>query len=118
MTSLIACLTTGKGGWARVSELMNSMEWEKIYLITNEFGKLNFKSNKSFELIIINPDEPIDEIKSAIILQLKGKIKDLEVALNISSGSGKEHMAIISAILSSGLGLRIVEVENGKMKVV
>ena len=117
MTSLIACLTTGKGGWAHVSELMASTDWEITFLITNDFGVQNFKSTKKFEFIVINPDASLQEIKSSIMVQLKGKIKDLEVAVNLASGSGKEHMALLSAALNLGLGVRIVEVDNGKMVV-
>ncbi len=118
MTSLIACLTTGKGGWAHVSELMASTDWEKTYLITNDFGVQNFKSTKSFEFIVINPDASLADIKEKIMAQLKGKIKDLEVAVNLASGAGKEHMALLSVVLSLGLGARIVEIENGRMIVV
>jgi hypothetical protein len=115
MTSLIACLTTGKGGWAHVSELMASTDWERTYLITNDFGVKNFKSTKKFEFVVIDPDAPLQTIKDAIASQLKGKIKDLEVAVNLASGSGKEHMALLSVALNLGLGVRIVEVDNGRM---
>jgi hypothetical protein len=118
MTSLIACLTTGKGGWAHVSELMASADWEKVYLVTNDFGVKNFKSNRKFEFVVIDPDAPLDAIKNAIINQMKGKIKDLEAAVNLSSGTGKEHMALLSAVLNLGLGMRMVEVTDGKMEVV
>lgn len=117
MTSLIACLTTGKGSWASVNELINSTDWEKIYLITNDFGREKFSTNKNHEFILINPDAQTKEIMTLIQTQLKGKIKDMEVALNLSSGSGKEHMAAISAVLNLGLGVRLVEVKEGKMDV-
>lgn len=117
MTYLIACLTTGKGTWSTVNELMNSEAWEKTFLVTNDFGREKFTSKKPFEFIIINPDSPLKDIKTAIVSQLKGKIKDLEVAVNFSSGSGKEHMALLSAILNLGYGIRIVDVENGKIEV-
>ncbi|MGV8162609.1 MAG: hypothetical protein ACP5N2_04730 [Candidatus Nanoarchaeia archaeon] len=117
MTCLIACLTTGKGTWSTVNDLMNSEAWEKTFLITNDFGKEKFTSKKPFEFIMINPDSSLQEIKNNITLQLKGKIKDLEVAVNLSSGSGKEHMALLSAILSLGYGLRIVDINCGKIEI-
>ena len=40
--------------------------------------------------------------------KLKGKINGTEVALSIASGSGKEHMAIISALLGMPVGVRFV----------
>ena len=39
---------------------------------------------------------------------LSEKIVGTEVALNMISGTGKEHMALLSAVLKSGLGVRIV----------
>ena len=62
------------------------------------------------ELIVINPDDPIKKIISKIKDSLN--IIDTEVALNLSSGSGKEHMALLSAILKSGLGIRLITYET------
>ncbi len=115
MTSLIACLTTGKGSWGAVSELMNSENWDKIFLVTNKFGSEKFTSNKEFHFIIIDSDSEIDEIKRKVISDIKGKIIDTEVAFNMLSGTGKEHMAILSAILNAGYGVRLVTTENKKL---
>ena len=43
-----------------------------------------------------------------VVKQLSGKLKGFEVALNLASGSGKEHMAIISALIKLGVGFRLV----------
>jgi hypothetical protein len=118
MTTLIACLTTGKGSWAQVGDLIKSTEWDKIYLITNDFGKEKFSSSKQVDLILINPDASITEIKQIVYEQLKGKLKETEVALNLISGSGREHMAVLSAVLNLGLGVRLVDVKDGKMEVI
>ena len=115
MTSLIACLTTGKGTWGAVSELMNSTDWNKVFLVTNKFGSEKFTSQKEFEFILVDVDAPLKEIRNSIVSQLKGKIIDTEVAVNIASGTGKEHMAVISAVLNLGLGLRLVHSVEGKM---
>ena len=39
MTELIAFLSTGKGTWANVSGLIKGESWDKVYLLTNDFGK-------------------------------------------------------------------------------
>ncbi len=106
MTSLIACLTTGKGTWSHVAKLIRDHQWDKIYLVTEEFGT-KFQAN-NVEFIIIKSSKPIQEISKDIQKQLKGKINDLEVAVNLISGDGKEHMAIISALIKLGLGIRFV----------
>lgn len=108
MTDLIACLSTGKGTWGHVSRLIADKEWGKIILITNEFGKENFTAEKPSEMIIVDSRQGIKEIVSEIQSKLKGKISGTEVALNLVSGTGKEHMAIISAILKLGLGIRLI----------
>ena len=60
---------------------------------------------KDFEFIEITQSRIVD-LKEEILNKLKGKIKGTEVALTIASGEGKEHMALISAILSLPAGIR------------
>ena len=114
MTDLIACLTTGKGTWIEVLKVINSEEWEHIFLITNNFGKEKFKHDKA-ELIVIN-DSTITNMSKQIYENLKSKIKFNDVAVNLISGTGKEHMALITAVLKLGVGVRFVTEENGKVK--
>ncbi len=113
MTDLIACLSTGKGTWAEVLKVINAEEWNKVYLLTNEFGKEKFNHEKA-ELIVINEKE-IKPMSNEIYEKLKGKVKFNDVAVNIVSGSGKEHMALLPALLKLGVGIRFVTVENEKI---
>ncbi|MBN2458358.1 hypothetical protein JXB31_04475 [Candidatus Woesearchaeota archaeon] len=115
MTSLIACLSTGKGSWMDVFQIIDCEDWERIYLITNEFGREKFKAKKPVEFIIIDTEKPMPELVEDIRRSLYGKINDLEAAVNITSGSGKEHMAMISAILKLGLAIRYVAVQDNKL---
>lgn len=115
MTSLIACLSTGKGTWLTVQELIDNHSWDQIILISNDFGKEKFKSEKAVEFITLHAEKPIKDIKGYIKSQLHGKIKDLEVAVNIDSGSGKEHMALISALIQLGFSIRFVTVEDKRL---
>jgi len=108
MTDLIACLSAGKGTWGHVAKVIEGMEWNKVYLITNEFFKDKFKSSKKVEMVLIDTKKTITEMADDIKKALEGKINDLEVGLNIVSGEGREHMAIISALLQLGLGIRLV----------
>ncbi len=107
MTDLIACLSTGKGTWGHVSRVIDDMEWNKVYIITNDFfkDKINVKNA---EIISVDSKKTITEMSSEIKKALDGKINDLEVALNIVSGEGREHMAVVSALLQLGLGIRLV----------
>ncbi len=117
MTSLVACLSIGKGTWSEVIKVINSEDWEKIVLVTNEFGKEKFTSPKPAEMIVIDSSKGLSELRDEIASQLDGKLTGGEIALNISSGTGKEHAAVISAILKSGFGIRLVGIENDSLSV-
>ena len=107
MTDLIACLSTGKGTWGNVKRIVEEGEWENIFLITNDFGKENFSiEGKKCELILTDARQPLPELIETIRKALDGKVKGTEVGLNLISGSGKEHMALIAAIMKLGLGFR------------
>lgn len=110
MTDLIACLSTGKGTWVEVSKLIKADNWDKVYLITNEFGKDKFNATdgKDVEYIIVDNRAPASEIKEKIISALKDKITN-EVAVNFVSGAGNEHMGLLAALIKLGIGLRLVE---------
>ena len=116
MPTLIACLSTGKGTWGHVSRLIKENQWNKVILITNEFGKENFTKSDNTELILIAAEKGIEELSKEIKEKLKDKIKESEVALNIISGSGKEHSALLSALLKLGVGIRLVALTKEGMK--
>ena len=108
MTELIACLSTGKGTWGHVSRLIQDGEWEKIFLITNLFGKENFTPEKNAEFIVIDQNKGLTELREDIYKALKERVQGTEVGLNLVSGTGKEHMALVSAVLKLGVGIRLV----------
>jgi len=102
---LVALLSTGKGTWAQVSGLMVRGEWDKIILLGNDFAK-NFKHERTFEFIKIDLDKKLKDLRWEFSEKLKGKLNGTEVALSIASGDGKEHMALISALLNLPVGVR------------
>ncbi|MBI2652994.1 hypothetical protein HYX00_06010 [Candidatus Woesearchaeota archaeon] len=116
MTDLIACLSSDEKSWAHVARLIKEQDWTKVLLITNDFGKKNFKSEKDMEFIVVDAKKPVFELIEEIRNGLKGKITDIEVALNLVSGSGKEHMAILSALLKLGVGVRLMAVTKDGVK--
>ncbi len=102
---LIALLSSGKGSWAQVSGLMKYGEWEKIILIGSEFAK-QFKHEKEFEFIQVDLSKRIKDLREEFSQKLKGKFNGMEVALSIASGDGKEHMALVSALINLPIGVR------------
>ena len=117
MTDLIACLSSGEKSWAHVERLIKEENWSKVFVITNDFGKKNFKSGKKIDFIAVDFQKPVFVLIEDIKKGLQGKITDFEVALNLVSGNGKEHMAILSALLKLGIGVRLMAVtKNGVME--
>lgn len=101
---LVALLSSGKGTWGQVSGLIKKGEWDKIILVGNEFAR-KFDLQAPHEFIEVKEDNLV-KMKVDILSRLKGVVKGTEVALSIASGSGKEHMALISALLSIPVGIR------------
>jgi len=102
---LIAILSSGKGTWGQVSGLMKAEEWEKIILVGDAFSK-NFTSEKKFEFIQVDLTKGLKELRGDLSEKLKGKFSGMEVALSIASGSGKEHMALISSLINLPVGIK------------
>lgn len=102
---LVALLSTGKGTWAQVAGLVKQGEWDNIILIGGDFAK-QFTTEKKFEFIQVDTSKRLLDLKDEIKEKLRGKIQGTEVALSIASGEGKEHMALISALLSLPVGIR------------
>lgn len=114
---LIAVLSSGKGTWGHVARLITDVEWGKIFLISNEFGKENFTCSKPFELILIDDNRGIEEMQKDIKSQLEGKLKSFdEIAINLVSGTGKEHMALLSALMQLGVGFKMVALTKDGVK--
>jgi len=111
MTVLVACLGAGKGTWNYMKELIEKESWSSVFLVTTSFGKENFKTEKAgkgTEFIVINDRQPLPDLVKEIMKQLEGRIMDTEAALNLVSGTGKIHMAMLSALLKLGLGIRLI----------
>ena len=102
---LVALLSTGKGSWAQVSGLIKHGDWENVILIGGSFAK-KFTSEKPFEFIEVDLDKKLKDLRDDLSEKLKGKIKGMEVALSVASGDGKEHMALISALINLPVGIR------------
>ncbi len=118
MTCLVVCLSTGKGTWSEVASLIRREEWSKIFLVTNRYGADNFKLDKELEkkttIIEVDTDSDVRGLAEVV----KKRLVDLsgDVALNLTSGSGKEHMALLAALLKSGVGIRLVTLLDNKIE--
>ncbi|HTZ41925.1 MAG TPA: hypothetical protein VMC07_01825 [Candidatus Omnitrophota bacterium] len=105
---LIALLSSGQGTWGQVSGLIKFGEWDKIILLGDDFSA-QFKAEDKLdrtEFIKVDLKKRINDLKDEFQKKLKGKIDGTEVALSIASGDGKEHMALISALINLPVGIR------------
>jgi hypothetical protein len=102
---LVALLSSGKGSWAQVAGLMKYGEWEKIFIIGDDFAK-TFTHEKDFEFIKVDLNQKIKGLRDDLSKKLDGKFGGMEVALTVASGNGKEHMALISALINLPIGVR------------
>lgn len=123
MACLVACLGSDTENWESIIKIINSKLFSNIYLITDDYGIKNFSNNKYISGYNVNSfikmdfKKPVDELMIDIYVALKkkfseNKILELDIAVNISSGTGKEHTAIISAITKLGMGIRLIEVDS------
>ena len=117
MAELIACLGAGKGTWGLLGKLINAEEWDLIVLITNAFGAERFSvEGRELKFIVVDDKKSEFELTKDITEQLKEHIKGVEVALNLNSGDGKVHMALLSAVLKAGVGIRLISVKDDKVE--
>ena len=115
MTDLVCCLSTGKGTWVEVAKLINNHDWRNIFLITNDFGKEKFSSEKPVKFLLVDVNRGMETMKKTIAEGLDGKLSG-DVAINVVSGSGKEHMALLAALMSLGVGIRFIVAEDSNIK--
>jgi hypothetical protein len=113
MSTLIACVGEGKGTRVHVARLIKSGSWDQVFLITADGSEKGITPNN--RVIAVDTGKKIPELAEELKAKLKGKIFDAEVALNLVSGSGKEHMAVLAAVLKLGLGIRLVTLCNEKV---
>ena len=108
MADLLACVSTGQGTWGHVRKVMDGEDWDYIFLVISPLVKEKFVHKKPFTVIEIKEDLTITELKDNLKSQLQGKLHGMEVGVNIISGTGKEHTALLMAIMELGFGIRFV----------
>ncbi len=117
MTDLVTCVSTvGKGTWLHVAKVCEELDWNNIFVICNTEAKEHFNCKTKVNFILIDENKTISEIQDHIKSDLDGKISDTDVAVNLVSGSGKEHMALLSALLKLGLGIRLMALTRTGIK--
>lgn len=117
MAKLIALLSSGKGSWAVVNALLKASDWEHVYLVCNEYSHKNFevKNPQKVTKLVYDEKKPVESMQKLSEF-FKKNVQGIDVALNISSGTGIEHMALVSAVLRAGFGVVFVYTEFDELK--
>ncbi|MBI5390426.1 hypothetical protein HZB02_02985 [Candidatus Woesearchaeota archaeon] len=108
MTEFIATLGEDQATIKHVEKMVQEGEYSHCWIIQSATNTQHLKTDKKITTITFNPDFITAQLAAHLQQELQGKINDFEVAVNIISGNGREHMALLSALLKVGLGLRLV----------
>jgi len=106
MTELIVCLGDESSD-AYVKKLIDLEDWENIILVSDD-KKKTFKSAKKVSLVYVDSSKKLKEIVNELVQAFAKETKGIEVAVNIVAAKGKIGMAVVSALVSSGKGIRLV----------
>ncbi len=113
MKVLIATLGIGKGTWGHIGRLMQE-EWDKIILVSNEWTKEKFSHEKDADWVLVNTRDGMESITEEIKKSLEGMEN---IHINLISGSGKEHMALLMALKDKGLEYKFCTLTNDGTKI-
>jgi len=107
MTVLIACLGEGKGTWGAVFKLAQQDCWEKVYFVGPRFAQEKVKLPPNSSFIVVDNELSMKDAVGILCKNLDGKVFG-EVAVNLFSGNGFLHTAVIAGLLKLGAGIRLV----------
>ncbi|HLC53640.1 MAG TPA: hypothetical protein VJK03_03775 [Candidatus Nanoarchaeia archaeon] len=105
---LVAFVGADKENWGQITALINRSEAERVILVENEKVE-GFPVTERCEVVGVDSRLPLLMLKEQLLDKLRKLLSgDFEVAVTLASGTGKEHMALISALLSIPVGIRLV----------
>ena len=121
MSVLISILGTGKGTWFEVHKLLEQKLFDSVLLFVDEWAVQNYRNEYNAIVVPLateaTSEQLIEVMKHAIKQHMVSQQGELDIAINISSGTGKQHAALLAAVMQLGYGIRLVTLENGEFKV-
>jgi len=106
---LVAFIGKDKENLGQVTALVNKIECDKILLIKDKTTPKPLFNSEKITFIDVDTTKTLIDLKEEMKTKLKEKLNsEFEVALSIAAGTGKDHMALISALLSAPVGIKIV----------
>jgi len=111
--TLIVFIDDNKSRQNHVAKLISQGSYAKVIVACKEgFPLPDFLDNAY--VIKFNPSMTTTELSDYFYQKIN--IKDFEVHLNIICGEGREHTAMISALVRRGIGIRFAVVTNEGVK--
>jgi len=108
MADLLICMGSGKGTWAYAYQLIEAERWDRVFVITSPFFTEKIGLRKPHIHVLSFDDKlTVDQLAEEYAKQLKPHLSG-DVAVNFISGDGREHLALVGALLKLGIGLRFV----------
>lgn len=114
--TLVVWLTGDQGSHLHVQKLIDSSLWHKIIVIGSKDSLNSIKLQKQVDLVSLDLSMQIPILSEEIGRSLSRLVTDFEVYVNFVSGSGKEHMALLSALIRNGLAIRLVAMTPAGVK--
>ncbi|MBU0907252.1 MAG: hypothetical protein KKE05_03790 [Nanoarchaeota archaeon] len=105
---LVAFINQDTTTYGQISALINRMEEaDQILIVKDKSTPMPF-SSPICRAIDVDSSKDLLSFKEEIQTSLRPHLKeDFEVALSLASGNGKEHMALISALLAIPVGIKL-----------
>lgn len=106
--NLIAFVGKDTDNWGQISALVNRMECERVVIVQASDAPI-FPASEKCEVVTSDSSLPIVALKNSLMSGLKPLLgSEFEVAISLASGTGKEHMALLGALLAIPVGVRVV----------
>ncbi len=100
-----------KENLGQINALVKKGEWEKVFIVRDkntEKSESDFELGEKCEVVSVDSSKTLIELKKEITEKLKSRLHgEFEVGLSIASGNGKEHMALLSALLNVPVGIKL-----------
>lgn len=104
----VACVGTDEQNWGQITALLNRLDYEKAVLVVDALAS-GYPTNEKCTVIKMDMGQPLLTLQKEVQEKLKKTIGgEFEVALSLASGTGKEHMAVLSALLQIPVGVKLV----------
>jgi hypothetical protein len=104
----VAFIGTDEHAWGQITALLHRLDYEKAILVVDKEVR-NYPQNEKCHIITLDTSHPLLTLQTELRDKLQKVIGgEFEVALSLASGTGKDHMALLSALLNLPVGVKLV----------